>query len=193
MKLIYPQAPGEPVAVVLLIEDLPPAELGRKYVPAGVPFLFVDDDAIPADRTFRDAWEADFSTPAGYGIGASAWFIEQYRAEIAEVEALPAPEPVPAVTAEPIGHVVYPDFPPLPDDMEAAERAEVEAARKTAYDEAEIAHAAAYEQYLVAVAAENERIAQVNKDAAAAWQAEKAMRIAQLNSLIAVQEQELAA
>lgn len=30
-------------------------------VPSGSPYLIVEDDAIPADRTFREAWTADFS------------------------------------------------------------------------------------------------------------------------------------
>jgi hypothetical protein len=28
-------------------------------------------------RTFRGAWEADFTNPDGVGIGADAWFAEQ--------------------------------------------------------------------------------------------------------------------
>lgn len=92
MKIIFPQGPGEPIAVFDPSEPLPMAELGRKIVPAGIPFLIVEDDAIPSDRTFRDAWEADFSQPDGYGIGAQAWFIEQYRAQIAAINAEVAPE-----------------------------------------------------------------------------------------------------
>jgi hypothetical protein len=50
-------------------------------VPAGVAYLIVEDDAIPSDRTFRGAWEADFSNPDGYGIGADAWFAQQEASE----------------------------------------------------------------------------------------------------------------
>lgn len=39
-------------------------------VPAGVPFLVVDESDVPADRTYREAWEADFSTPDGLGGAA---------------------------------------------------------------------------------------------------------------------------
>ena len=56
---------------------IPIEEIARKDVPAGVPFLIVDVSELPTDRTYRDAWTADFSTPDGVGIGAEAWFAEQ--------------------------------------------------------------------------------------------------------------------
>jgi hypothetical protein len=56
---------------------MPVSEVARKDVPAGLPYLIVDASSIPADRQFRNAWEADFSNPDGYGIGADAWFAEQ--------------------------------------------------------------------------------------------------------------------
>ena len=52
-------------------------QVARKDVPANTPFLIVTTEDIPSDRTFRGAWEADFSNPDGYGIGADAWFAEQ--------------------------------------------------------------------------------------------------------------------
>ena len=42
-------------------------EVCAKDVPTGVPYLVVDSGDIPEDRTFRDAWSADFSNPTGYG------------------------------------------------------------------------------------------------------------------------------
>lgn len=39
----------------------------KKYVPVGQPFLIVEDSSLPADHTFFDAWEADFSKPDGIG------------------------------------------------------------------------------------------------------------------------------
>ena len=39
------------------------------------------DDVIPTDRTFYEAWEADFTNPTGHGIGAHAWFAEQAAKE----------------------------------------------------------------------------------------------------------------
>lgn len=77
MKIIYPFESG--IAVIHPTGVLPIDEVARKDVPAGVPYLIVDDSLIPADRTNRDAWTADFSTPDGYGIGADAWFSEQQQ------------------------------------------------------------------------------------------------------------------
>jgi hypothetical protein len=51
--------------------------VARKDVPAGLPYLIVTDADLPADRSQRDAWTADFSNPHGHGIGAEAWFAEQ--------------------------------------------------------------------------------------------------------------------
>ena len=42
-------------------------EVCAKDIPTGVPYLVVDSGDIPEDRTFRDAWSADFSNPTGYG------------------------------------------------------------------------------------------------------------------------------
>jgi len=42
-------------------------QICAKDVPTGVPYLIIDSSELPADREFRDAWEADFSNPDGYG------------------------------------------------------------------------------------------------------------------------------
>jgi hypothetical protein len=56
-------------------------EIARKDVPAGLPYHIVDAAQVPADRTFYEAWEADFTNPTGRGIGAQAWFAEQAAKE----------------------------------------------------------------------------------------------------------------
>lgn len=56
-------------------------EIARKDVPAGLPYHIVDAAQIPTDRTFYEAWEADFTNPTGHGIGAEAWFAEQAAKE----------------------------------------------------------------------------------------------------------------
>lgn len=56
---------------------LPVEEIARKDVPVGKPYLIVSDELVPKDHTFFDAFEADFSSPDGYGIGPDAWFAEQ--------------------------------------------------------------------------------------------------------------------
>ena len=80
MKILYPNADGG-VTVLIPTGELPLEDVCQKDVPAGTPYLVVEDDVIPSDRTFRNAWEADFSTPDGYGIGADAWFAQQEASE----------------------------------------------------------------------------------------------------------------
>ena len=73
MKIIYPNPDGG-IDVIISTGELPIADVAQKDVPAGTPYLIVEDDVIPSDRSFRNAWEADFSNPDGYGIGADAYF-----------------------------------------------------------------------------------------------------------------------
>ena len=82
-KILYPQENGT-VAVIHPTGALPIEDVCQKDVPAGTPYLIVEDSAIPSDRSFRNAWEADFSNPDGYGIGADAWFAAKAAAEAAE-------------------------------------------------------------------------------------------------------------
>lgn len=71
-RIIYPI--GEGVAILIPAEKsgLAVEEIARKDVPAGVPFRIVTTADIPADRTLRELWTADFSEPDGHGIGADA-------------------------------------------------------------------------------------------------------------------------
>ncbi|MFN8993304.1 MAG: hypothetical protein ACK5X3_06530 [Pseudomonadota bacterium] len=82
--IIYPNGQGG-IAVIIPAPDcgIPLEEIARKDVPAGVAFRIIPTSAIPQDRTYRDAWTADFSAPDGYGIGAEAWFAEQASANAA--------------------------------------------------------------------------------------------------------------
>jgi hypothetical protein len=58
MKIIYPNDTG--IAVIVPAPGFTAEEcLGS--VPTGSPYLIVEDDVIPSDRTFRGAWTADFS------------------------------------------------------------------------------------------------------------------------------------
>ncbi|MCC6479997.1 MAG: hypothetical protein IT552_12405 [Sphingomonadaceae bacterium] len=75
MRIIYPK--NKTIAVLVPNASWPIDHVARKDVPAGVPYRIVDDADIPTDRSQRDLWTADFSTPDGYGIGADAWFAEQ--------------------------------------------------------------------------------------------------------------------
>lgn len=72
MRIVF-QTPGEPMAIIIPCEcGLTIEQIGQKDVPAGLPFWVVPVDAVPADRTFRDAWELDVqSMGAPSGIGGT--------------------------------------------------------------------------------------------------------------------------
>lgn len=57
-RIIYPTPEGG-VAIIIPAPDcgLTIEEIAAKDVPAGVPFRIVEAADIPADRTFRNAWE----------------------------------------------------------------------------------------------------------------------------------------
>jgi hypothetical protein len=74
-RILYPTNEG--ISILIPTGELDILEVARKDVPANTPYLIVNTEDIPADRTFRNAWEANFSNPDGYGIGAEAWFAEQ--------------------------------------------------------------------------------------------------------------------
>ena len=55
MKIIYQNQEGG-VSVIHPTGELSIEEVAAKDVPAGVAYEIVEDDAIPSDRTFRNAW-----------------------------------------------------------------------------------------------------------------------------------------
>lgn len=57
MKIIYTNNEGG-VSVIHPTGELPIEEVAAKDVPAGVTYEIVEDDAIPSDRFFRNAWVA---------------------------------------------------------------------------------------------------------------------------------------
>lgn len=172
-KIIFPNGAGG-IAVLHPTGELPIDEVARKDVPAGLPFLIVNEADIPADRTFRPAWDADFSTPHGTGIGAEDWFIEQYGAELASAEA--EPEPAPPVAVEPLAFEDYP-FPAEEEDVEIDEDA----------------RATAYAAYCAEVKAGNRQREREHEKALARWRADKAAELAVLRGRIATMEQQKAA
>ena len=83
MRIIYQTEEG--LAVVVPSGELEDVnEVARKDVPAGVDYWIVEDNEVPSDRTFRNAWELDASIgePDGQGIGQDAWFAEQAEKEV---------------------------------------------------------------------------------------------------------------
>ena len=42
-------------------------EIAKKFTPTNIPYLVIDSSELTADREFREAWEADFTNPDGYG------------------------------------------------------------------------------------------------------------------------------
>ena len=54
-RIIYQNSEGG-VSVIIPTESV---ELALKDVPEGVPYEIVEDDAIPSDRFFRNAWVAN--------------------------------------------------------------------------------------------------------------------------------------
>ena len=79
-RIIYQSESGG-VAVIVPTGELPIEAVAQKDVPAGIPYLLVTTNDVPSDRTFRGAWEADFTTPDGYGLGADAYFAAQEASE----------------------------------------------------------------------------------------------------------------
>lgn len=79
-RIIYPSEGG--IAVITPFPcGLSVEEIARKDVPAGVPYLIVNQSDLPEDTTYRAAWTANFSNPDGHGIGHEAWFAEQAAKE----------------------------------------------------------------------------------------------------------------
>ncbi|WGD31648.1 hypothetical protein AncyloWKF20_07470 [Ancylobacter sp. WKF20] len=67
MRIIYPTADGG-VAVLTPAEGIESLnDLAVQLVPTGVPYRIVQDGDIPADRSQRDLWTADFTSFDGVG------------------------------------------------------------------------------------------------------------------------------
>jgi hypothetical protein len=76
--IIYPNEEGWLSVVIHALEcGLSIGEIARKDVPPGKPYHIIDASLIPEDHIFFNAWEADFTSPTGHGIGPEAWFAEQ--------------------------------------------------------------------------------------------------------------------
>jgi hypothetical protein len=56
-RIIYPNDDGG-ISIIIPAESV---EAAMKDIPAGKPYKIIDAADVPADRTFRNAWTADFS------------------------------------------------------------------------------------------------------------------------------------
>jgi len=61
-KIVYFDPDENNLAVVHPTGEVPIDELVKTVIPDGLSYEIVDDDAIPSDRTFRDAWVCTGST-----------------------------------------------------------------------------------------------------------------------------------
>lgn len=81
-RIIYKNSDNGVSIIAPIENELTLQEIALKDVPANVAYKIVDVSEIPADRTFRDAWEADFDEPDGYGLGAEAfWQLKAQQSE----------------------------------------------------------------------------------------------------------------
>ena len=70
MRIIYKTAKGTVTYLVASPEwSGTMEELAQKDVPTGLKYKFVEDEVIPTDRTFRNAWEVDEAELTD-GVGA---------------------------------------------------------------------------------------------------------------------------
>lgn len=82
-RIIYQDSfGGVAVAIPAAMCGLPVERIAQKDVPDGTAFWIVQASEIPADRTFRSAWELDTESlgePDGVGdsVAFSAWLEEQ--------------------------------------------------------------------------------------------------------------------
>ncbi len=74
--IIYPSPDGG-IIIVFPTGDFSVEETARRDLPPAAPYKIINKSDLPLDFEFRDAWEADFSSPDGYAIGIEAWNLEQ--------------------------------------------------------------------------------------------------------------------
>jgi len=65
--IIYPNNDGGISIIHPLNDNKTIRDIALKCVPTDKPFKYISESDLPSDKTFRDAWEADFANPDGYG------------------------------------------------------------------------------------------------------------------------------
>lgn len=74
--IIYPNADGG-ISILMPTGVFSVEETARRDLPSLTPYKIIFESDIPGDSDFRDAWDADFSSPDGYAIGYEVWNIEK--------------------------------------------------------------------------------------------------------------------
>jgi hypothetical protein len=80
MKIIYQTETG--VAIITPTGELSIEEVAAKDVPAGVAFRIVNDDEVPSDRAFRNAWKEDLTVDMPKAVNITKDRLRQERAPL---------------------------------------------------------------------------------------------------------------
>lgn len=87
-RIIYPKDAG--LAVIIPCDcGLTVEEIAKKDVPANVPYKIVDASEIPADRTFRGAWEISADTVFDININKAKAITHDIRRSMRAEEFIP--------------------------------------------------------------------------------------------------------
>lgn len=70
-RIIYPNNDTISIIIPSNNESMNIYEMAKKYVPNGLKYKIINDNEIPADRTFRGAWTYDFIDYDGIGENTS--------------------------------------------------------------------------------------------------------------------------
>ena len=66
-RIIYPNNSTISIITPSANINLSIQDIAKKYVPKNLPYKIITTEDLPSDRTFRNAWIADFSNPDGLG------------------------------------------------------------------------------------------------------------------------------
>jgi hypothetical protein len=80
MKILYQTETG--IAIIHPTGELSIEEVAAKDVPAGVAFRIVNDDEVPSDRAFRNAWKEDLTVDMPKAVNITKDRLRQERAPL---------------------------------------------------------------------------------------------------------------
>ena len=91
MKILYKQENGR-LAIVNLAEDFDVGQLGtviNNFVPTGVNYAIVDDEVLPTDHEFRDAWVIDDNLLTNSNVDSAVITLNQTTVEEIKLKRTP--------------------------------------------------------------------------------------------------------